>query len=177
MVDEPTVIEHVLMPSDTLAGITLKYNVSSTELRRANSFSGNKIAFGQKTIKIPLRRRGQVVQVQDPSDPGVVLEKFRSITLEGDIEARYYLEEGESLEGAYSLWKNDQDWEQAHSGTEWGFKGTRPGETTTSSSFRDEFVAPKRMGLPAAVAGRGETVFEMVAPAAVQVATAAKTNL
>ena len=171
VVDEPTVIEHVLMPADTLAGITLKYNVSATELRQANNFSGNKINFGRTTLKIPLRRRGQVVDVQSPSDPGVVLEKFRSITLEGDIEARYYLEEGRGLEGAYELWKQDQEWEQAHSGSAWGSKATSP--DGASGSFRDEFVSSSRVGLRAALAGQQETVFEMVAPAAVQVAVPA----
>jgi hypothetical protein len=36
----PSVLEHVVMPGDTIQGICLRYRVSAIELRRHNGFSG-----------------------------------------------------------------------------------------------------------------------------------------
>ena len=36
----PSVLEHVVMPGDTIQGLCLRYRVSAVELRRHNNFSG-----------------------------------------------------------------------------------------------------------------------------------------
>ena len=38
----PSVLEHVVMPNDTIQGICLRYRVSAVELRRHNGFSGER---------------------------------------------------------------------------------------------------------------------------------------
>jgi hypothetical protein len=36
----PSVVEHVVLPGDTIQGLCLRYRVSAVELRRHNNFSG-----------------------------------------------------------------------------------------------------------------------------------------
>lgn len=51
-------VEHVVMPTDTLQGLTLQYKVSATRLRQANQFSGNTLLLAPKKLIIPLSKNG-----------------------------------------------------------------------------------------------------------------------
>lgn len=106
---DPRVIEHVVMPGDTLQGICLKYRVSAVNIRRLNMFSGNNIQF--KTVLLVPVDGGAVVE-QQLNTPEVMLQKFRNATGEGIQESRLYLDEHHwDLDKAVSAWRQDEHWE------------------------------------------------------------------
>jgi len=47
-------VKHQVLPTDTLQGICLAYNISLTRLRMENKFSGNTLQMAPKVLKIPL---------------------------------------------------------------------------------------------------------------------------
>jgi hypothetical protein len=106
------VIEHTVMPEDTLQGLCLKYGCSATELRRLNLFSGSSIQC-KKSLHIPTKR-GIILAPQEQTE-AVVLQKFRNATGESIQEARLYLEEaGNDLLAALAAWKEDESWQTLH---------------------------------------------------------------
>jgi len=106
---DPRVIEHVVMPGDTLQGICLKYRSSAVSIRRLNMFSGNNIQF-KEVLLIPVDG-GTVVEEQS-NTPEVILQKFRNATGEGIQESRLYLDEhGWDLDKAVAAWRQDENWE------------------------------------------------------------------
>lgn len=48
--------EHIVMPTDTIQGICLKYKMKPMKLRQINKFSGNSLMFAPKKLLIPKRR-------------------------------------------------------------------------------------------------------------------------
>lgn len=105
---KPSIFEHVVMPTDTLQGICLRYRVTAVNLRRMNMFSGNNIQF-KKALLIPVEG-GSYVQFQQNTEE-VVLQKFRNATHEGVAESRLYLDEHNwDLDVALSAWKKDENW-------------------------------------------------------------------
>jgi len=110
--EEPGVIEHVVMPSDTLQGICLRYRVSAVDVRRMNMFSGNNIQF-KKTLKIPVAAGTPVVY--QPNSPELALQIFRNATNEGPIEAKIYMEEnGNDVQKAITAWRADNVWDETN---------------------------------------------------------------
>ena len=109
-------VEHTVMPSDTLQGICLRYRVSATEVRRVNYFSGNSIQF-KKTLYIPVSTEHSPGPVAQPHDSKEVLvQKFRNATGESIPESRIYLEEHHwDLKLAVVAWENDSKWEGTQS--------------------------------------------------------------
>jgi LysM repeat protein len=106
------IIEHTIMPEDTLQGLCLKYGCSATELRRLNMFSGSSIQC-KKSLHIPTKR-GIILALQEQTD-AVVLQKFRNATGESLNEARLYLEEaGNDFQAALAAWKEDESWQAQH---------------------------------------------------------------
>lgn len=87
--------EHVVLPSDTLAGIRLRYGVSATDLRRCNAFQGDN--FRTCTIlKIPLAKSSRRQRFPYQSETReVVIQRFRNATGLGAIEAGLYLDEAD----------------------------------------------------------------------------------
>lgn len=110
--DSPMVVEHTVMPDDTLQGLCLRYHVSVTEVRRINLFSGNSIQY-KKTLLIPVSpgvSYNSVVQQGDSRE--VMLQRFRNATGEAAAEARIYMEEHSwNLDEAVAAWKKDESWE------------------------------------------------------------------
>jgi len=47
-------IDHVVLPTDTLQGLCLAYKISATRLRMENGFSGNSLRMAPKKLKIPV---------------------------------------------------------------------------------------------------------------------------
>ena len=90
--DRPLVIEHVVMPDDTLLGISLRYRVRVLDLRRLNLLSSDSI-FHLKVIKVPVKAN-TIVQLQRCTKD-VKIQKFQNATGEGFIEATIYLEEND----------------------------------------------------------------------------------
>jgi|EP01033_Poteriospumella_lacustris_P000052 hypothetical protein len=107
---KPSIVEHTIMPTDTLQGLCLRYRVSAINLRRMNMFSGNNIQF-KKTLLIPVEG-GTFVEFQQNTEE-VILQKFRNATQEGIAESRLYLDEFNwNLEAALESWKKDEKWEE-----------------------------------------------------------------
>ena len=105
----PSIIEHTVMPGDTLQGICLRYRVNATEIRRANLFSGNSIQFKQ-TLLIPING-GCIVRPQIETHD-ILVQRFKNVTQEGTTEARIYLEENNwDIVKAIHQWRNDAHWE------------------------------------------------------------------
>lgn len=104
----PTVLEHIVLPEDTLTGLTLRYKISSLDLRRYNNFSGNNIQY-HKTLRIPVAP-GVPINIQEQDSHQVRIVKFRNLTNEGAIEAELYLSESEEdLDKAIAAWKTDNE--------------------------------------------------------------------
>jgi LysM repeat protein len=109
---KPSIVEHTVMPTDTLQGICLKYRISAVELRRLNLFSGNNIQI-KKSLLIPLQGGAAVTPQENSRD--VILQRFRNITSEGVAESRLYLEEHNwDLNTAVQAWRQDENWEEDH---------------------------------------------------------------
>lgn len=105
----PTVIEHVVLDSDTLQGLCLRYRVSAVTLRQYNNFSGTSFKC-KKYLRIPIEP-GLPVQVQQLSRD-VLLQRFKNDTGESEKEARCYLEESDwDIKLAIQAWRGDENWE------------------------------------------------------------------
>lgn len=102
------IIEHVILPADTLPGICLRYGVSVVDIRRLNQFSGNAFR-SKKVLQIPIQK-GVPVQIQEKT-PDIILQIFKNQTAETTEEAKFYLEESKwDLELALQAWKKDEEW-------------------------------------------------------------------
>jgi LysM repeat protein len=110
---KPSILEHTVMPGDTLQGICLRYRVSAVDLRRANVFSGNNIQF-KTSLLIPIN--GGVIVKPQIETHEVILQRFKNLTSEGIQESKMYLEDNQwNLMKAVEHWKADRNWEREHS--------------------------------------------------------------
>lgn len=106
--DKPTVIEHIVMPQDTLAGLSLRYRVPVAAIRKLNMFSGDRIHF-KKSLLIPIDPG--VTFVAQLNTEEVKLQRFRNATGEATEEARLYLSDHDwDVDKAIEAWKNDEQW-------------------------------------------------------------------
>jgi hypothetical protein len=87
---QPLVIEHLVMPEDTLQGICLRYRAPLLEVRRHNFLSANKIHH-LSVLKVPIKPNTPL-QLQ-PASQDTTLRMFTNLTGEGSTEAKLYLEE------------------------------------------------------------------------------------
>jgi hypothetical protein len=111
--DAPVVLEHIIVPGDTLQGLCLRYRVSAVELRRHNNFSGNNISYLKK-LRIPIDHSMPVIRQSEDSHE-VMIQKFRQITHENVTEAKYYMEEsGWDIKRALEAWHSDSTWSGHH---------------------------------------------------------------
>lgn len=106
--EAPVVIEHVILPSDTLQGICLRYRISAVALRQYNNFSGS--AFRSKRyLRIPIEP-GYPVNVQLSSEQ-TLIQRFKNESGESEREARFYLEgHNWNLLEALAEWSGDEKW-------------------------------------------------------------------
>ena len=79
----PTFIEHIVVYSDNLAGISLKYNVSASLIKKANNmFSSNNVQ-ALRVLRIPLqdadlsKRTGCYIQ----DHKAIILQQFKGILI------------------------------------------------------------------------------------------------
>jgi LysM repeat protein len=111
-IPKPSYFEHFVTPDDTFAGICLKYNLSTTELRRANGgFSGTNLFLAPNPLRIPGRKPeavdGQVIPVE-PSEGQKIVRLLNSCRDLTRIEAQCYLELNDwSLEEALNNARDD----------------------------------------------------------------------
>lgn len=127
-----SVIEHVILPNDTLQGICLRYRVSSLELRQWNNFSGSSIKH-MAILKIPVSH-GHPILRQDDESPEVIVQRFKTRTKEANNEAVFYLGQNDwDLEKALTHWTSDTNWsaEMVHVPN---FTDMVPGDDNTEES-------------------------------------------
>jgi LysM repeat protein len=112
LVSKQLVIEHLVMPDDTLQGICLRYNTSTLDVKRRNYLSSNAISH-LRILKIAVKPYTSF-KVQLASED-VILQKFQNATHEQVTESRLYLEEsGYDLDKALHAWKLDEEWVKAN---------------------------------------------------------------
>ena len=122
--DEPSYLEHYVLPTDTLQGLCLAYKVSATQLRMENNFSGNSLQMAPKKIKIPLNgvTKGMMIKTQDKTSKEFKLYAFvAEIKTMELIEAKAYLDLSNwDLEEAIRSAKEDIDygWDYYNNGSD-----------------------------------------------------------
>ena len=55
--------QHKIQPSDTFQGICLRYKITSTELRRANCFSGTNLSLAPNPLRIPVTHTHNTIAI------------------------------------------------------------------------------------------------------------------
>jgi len=109
---------HTVLPSDTLAGLCLRYRISATKLRQANKFSGSNLFLAPARLLIPLTDQTIVnnIQVQDTTSPEFKLQAFLGqFPHLRQSERRAYLEMNDwDLAEAMKNAADDDAWEKAH---------------------------------------------------------------
>ena len=106
--------EHVVLPSDTLQGLCLRYRTTARKLKQANPSLdlGNSSLRGVAVLRIP---------GSGPAQP--VTEEVQMASLRAAVpslsasEARFYLSVEPSVEGAIARAHADAAWERRHTST------------------------------------------------------------
>jgi len=112
---------HTVLPSDTLAGLCLRYKISSTKLRQVNKFSGSNLLLAPARLLIPLNKNAIVdihsIQVQDTNCPDYKLQTFLTeFPHLRQSERRAYLELNDwNLQDALRNAADDDAWERSTS--------------------------------------------------------------
>ena len=158
--------EHVVLPSDTLQGLCLRYKTTARKLKRANPALdlGNSSLRGVAVLRIP---------GSGPAQP--VTEEVQMASLRAAVpalsasEARFYLSVEATVEGAVARARADAAWERGRAAT------SRPAEASAWERGRGDWATapePDR-GVEAAVASAEAFIRQAQEPAlAVPVADA-----
>jgi hypothetical protein len=90
--------EHLVVESDTFAGICIKYRLTPTELRRANCFSGSNLNLAPIPLRIPIKSTAhekvvKAIQVSPlPTETIMVLQMVKACRGMSRSEAKCYLD-------------------------------------------------------------------------------------
>lgn len=109
---------HTVLPSDTMAGLCLRYKISATKLRQANKFSGSNISLAPARLLIPLTDNSALnmstIQLQDTNSEEYKMQVFLSAFPHlRRSERRAYLEINDwILADATRNAADDDAWEQ-----------------------------------------------------------------
>jgi hypothetical protein len=106
---------HTILPSDTLAGLCLRYKVSATKLRQINKFSGSNLLLAPSNLIVPIDGKDVgAIQVQDKTKPEYKLQAFLASCPHLRLfERRAYLEMNDwNLDNAIAHAKSDDRWEK-----------------------------------------------------------------
>uniref|UniRef100_A0A7S4QUU5 LysM domain-containing protein n=1 Tax=Ditylum brightwellii TaxID=49249 RepID=A0A7S4QUU5_9STRA len=115
----PTHIQHIILPTDTLAGICLKYKISAVKVRQINRFSGSNLHLAPNPLIIPIVDPqllvDGVIKVQNTESREFKRGAFRARFLSlRDGEITSYLEMNNwDLEAAMQNAKDDIAWEKS----------------------------------------------------------------
>ncbi len=110
---------HPVLSTDTLVGISLKYNIpvsftpsnasKAKDIQRANKLTSQQI-YHKKVLLIPKSSDFQF-PTTEPDTRTEILRSFRSKTSMSTEDAKFYLEEAEyNLEKALKHWADDEAW-------------------------------------------------------------------
>jgi len=116
----PGYITHVVVPTDTLQGLSIRYGVSISEIKSENRLISLNL-HEKFTLRIPERKRKVPEQEVDLAELESMMQRrligrFKKLTSISDLsEALYYLEASEfDLEAALKSYKEDSSWETSH---------------------------------------------------------------
>eukprot|EP00977_Amphora_coffeiformis_P017864 scaffold5999_cov149-Amphora_coffeaeformis.AAC.1 len=117
--------EHVVLPTDTLAGICLLYKITRRELQRANRFYGNDLRLAPGKLYVPITEKARrYVHLRTITRSGrnaqdveshefkmaAFLAQHRSLSM---MEAKCYLDTNDwDLEQAIEEARHDVEWER-----------------------------------------------------------------
>ncbi|GAB5032515.1 Hypothetical protein NocV09_00902060 [Nannochloropsis oceanica] len=113
----PAFLTHVVLPTDTMQGLRLRYKVTPADLRLHNDFAGDQFHMLQ-TLKIPLRQEvvSHVAKFRQRPTQAVLRQRFTNVTkCTDEQEVTYYLDLAEwNLSGAIAEYNENRAWEEAH---------------------------------------------------------------
>jgi hypothetical protein len=101
------VIEHIVVPTDTIQGLCLRYRISALQLRQHNNFSGQ--AFRSKrSLRIPIEPGLPISIQQQAGNKEIIIQAFMNESGEADREARFYLNGNDwDVNKALEEWRAD----------------------------------------------------------------------
>ena len=110
---------HTVLPSDTLAGLCLRYKISATKLRQANKFSGTNLALAPARLLIPLSSALTIQALQKLKQQDTSSEEYKMQAFVAEFphlkqcERRAYLDLNDGvLADALRNAADDDAWEQ-----------------------------------------------------------------
>lgn len=110
---------HTVVPSDTFAGLCLRYRIKPHELRRTNRFSDSNLRLAPHTLIIPLGPDGQGLNGGKVREQNRNCPEFKLHALQGEFpslrkpECLSYLELSEwDLSAAMKAARDDEEWEK-----------------------------------------------------------------
>ena len=70
-------LEHIILPNDTLEGVCIQYKINSRRLKQVNRFSGSSLLLAPKRLIIPIRRcKLRTIKQQDRTTEEYKIYKF-----------------------------------------------------------------------------------------------------
>lgn len=111
--------EHIVLPSDTLQGLCIKYKVTAAKIRQANNFTGTNLLLAPSTLLIPLNREFVIdgrIRQQDRNSKEFKRQAFLDKVIGmSSKEADAYLDMADGdLEVAIQEALADREWEKAN---------------------------------------------------------------
>mmetsp|Transcript_19716 Transcript_19716/g.22838 ORF Transcript_19716/g.22838 Transcript_19716/m.22838 type:complete len:484 (+) Transcript_19716:393-1844(+) len=123
-----TMIEHIILPNDTLQGICIQYKISATRLRQGNQFSGSSLILAPKKLCIPVRTKNlgtSMIKLQNQTTEEYKIHKvLAECSNLGMMETQAYLElHNWNVDQSIDAAKADIEWEKSCSIMEAGGGG------------------------------------------------------
>jgi len=116
--DDPDYYKHIVEDGETLVGLSLKYSIHASELRRINKLSSDLQIYSKKFIYIP--KTPENVHLLAPKstkssdNKPLLLRVFQRKTgVTSQDEARYYMDEAEyNVDKAVKQWQEDSKFQE-----------------------------------------------------------------
>lgn len=108
-------VEHIILPTDTLQGLCIQYRVNARTLKQVNRFSGTSLSLAPKRLVIPIRSNDlETIKVQNRSTEEWKMHKvLAEVGSLGIKEIKAYLELVDwDVKKAISAAKEDVEWEK-----------------------------------------------------------------
>lgn len=114
-------IEHVVLPTDTLQGLCIRYKITAPKIRQANRFTGTNLLLAPSTLLIPLNKDHVIsgrICVQDRNSREFKVQAFLDKVIGmSSKEANAYLDMADNdLEEAVRDALDDKEWEKSQQG-------------------------------------------------------------
>jgi len=116
--DDPHFYTHILLESDTMAGLAVKYGVTVSDIRDTNNLFSDQI-HERTALRIPRKRcptftEADVEGIENNLRQRLVARFRRKTSIKSNEEALFYLEHANmNMEVAFQAWLNDNEWEKS----------------------------------------------------------------